>query len=242
MYQAHSSAQPPVDLISVELNAGMAPAPGTTVDLAGMASADLSQGVPVLVAMATACTQQGCSKVLLADAGTISFQEFTDGFRGEAIGKTGTTDQEYDLWFVGGTPNYASALWVGYDTPARVGGSASEVAAPLWGWWMDAIHEHVDPRPFEGPELEFRRICNITGKIAQNGCLGIRAPFLPGTRPESMSKVCAKPDPDKKYVSIWKRRREAKRAVRPSTSGETGLPSNTKRATGKVRSTGPAPF
>ncbi len=180
--------------------------------------------------------------VLSGTGGGIRGVNGIEGFRGEAIGKTGTTDKEFDLWFVGGTPNYASALWVGYDTPARVGGSASEVAAPLWGWWMAGIHEHVDPRPFEGPELEFRRICNITGKVAQKGCLGIRAPFLPGTKPESMSKACATPDPDKKYVSLWKRRRDAKRAVRPSASRSTGLPPSTKRATGKVRSTGPAPF
>ena len=117
-----------------------------------------------------------------------------EGYSGEAIGKTGTTDKEFDLWFVGGTPNYASALWVGYDTPARVGASASEVAAPLWGWWMGEIHKNVDSRPFEGPELEYRRICNITGKLVQSGCLGIRAPFLPGTSPRSQSNECAKAD------------------------------------------------
>jgi len=197
---------------------------------------------PVMSPEAAALTRELMRGVVLSGTGgAIRGVNGIEGYKGEAIGKTGTTDNEFDLWFVGGTPNYVSALWVGYDTPASVGGSASEVAAPLWGWWMDGIHENIDRRPFEGPELEYKRICKITGKIVQKGCLGIRAPFLPGTTPKKMSKACAKADPERKYVSMWKRRRNAKKTG-SSTPRGTGLPPNPKQATGKARSTGPAPF
>jgi penicillin-binding protein 1A len=158
------------------------------------------------------------------------------GYEGEAIGKTGTTDGEMDLWFVGGTPRYASALWVGYDTPTTIGGSASELAAPLWGWWMKGIHDGLDERSFEGPEIEYRQICTVTGLRPQTGqgCLSIRAPFLPGTAPRGVSSVCAKAEPEKKFTSMWKRRRQNDDGS-PS-SGSVG------QATGKSRATGPAPF
>ena len=165
------------------------------------------------------------------------------GYNGEAIGKTGTTDKELDLWFIGGTPNYASALWVGYDTPTRVGGSASEIAAPMWGWWMGETHRDLDARPFEGPEFLYRQICTLTGKRPQKGCLSIRAPFLPGTMPTAISDQCATPDPEKKFVSIW-RRRQAGGDTGRTGAGKTrpAKPSTSNQATGKARSTGPAPF
>jgi penicillin-binding protein 1B len=179
--------------------------------------------------------------VLSGTGGAIRGVNGREGYAGEAIGKTGTTDKEFDLWFVGGTPQYASALWVGYDTPTRVGGSASEVAAPIWGWWMQGVHANLDPRPFDGPEFEYRQICTITGKRPQKGCLSIRAPFLPGTAPGSISSACAKPDPEKKYVSLWRRRQQDKR---DGSSGGPGAaaPTPSNQATGKTRTTGPAPF
>ena len=198
---------------------------------------------PVMSPEAASLTRELMRGVVLSGTGgAVRGVNGIEGYKGEAIGKTGTTDKELDLWFIGGTPNYASALWVGYDTPARVGGSASEVAAPLWGWWMRSIHENVDPRPFEGPELVYKRICKITGKLVQSGCLGIRAPFLPGTAPRTVSKECATSDPDREYVSLWKRRRSGKKSGATRQRGSTGLPANPKQATGKARSTGPAPF
>jgi hypothetical protein len=77
IYQAHSSTEAPLDVISVEINAAMAPAPGSTVELTGLASADLAQGVPVIVAMGVGCTE-GCPKWLFADEGTITFHDLSE--------------------------------------------------------------------------------------------------------------------------------------------------------------------
>lgn len=76
IYQAHSAAEPPLNLISVEIQAATAPSPGTTVDLTGRANMSL-QGAELVVAMATGCTTQGCGAWLLADEGSISFTDLS---------------------------------------------------------------------------------------------------------------------------------------------------------------------
>ena len=203
----------------------------------------LDDGRPVLSPEAAALTRELMRGVVQSGTGgAIRGVSGMVGYTGEAIGKTGTTDKELDLWFVGGTPRYASALWVGYDTPKSVGGSSSEIAAPLWGWWMADIHQHLDARPFEGPELEFRRVCNITGKLAQSGCLGVRAPFLPGTAPKSVSEACDTVDPEKSFVSRWRKKSsgDATSGQKGRRRGAGGAPS--RRANGRARSTGPTPF
>jgi hypothetical protein len=76
IYQAHSAAQPPLDLISVEINSTIAPASGSTVDLTGRANMSL-QGADLVIALATGCTAQGCGAWLLADEGSITFTELS---------------------------------------------------------------------------------------------------------------------------------------------------------------------
>ena len=202
----------------------------------------LAQERPVMSPEAAVLTRELMRGVVLSGTGgAIRGVNGVIGYTGEAIGKTGTTDNEYDLWFVGGTSHYASALWVGYDTPTTVGGSASEVAAPLWGWWMKAVQDGLPSRSFDGPTFEYRRICTITGLRPQQGqgCKSIRAPFLPGTAPRGVSEACDKDDPEKKFVSMWNRKKATGKTGR--TSGpKPSAPS--KQATGKARSTGPSPF
>jgi len=202
----------------------------------------LAQERPVMSPEAAVLTRELMRGVVLSGTGgAIRGVNGVVGYTGEAIGKTGTTDNEYDLWFVGGTSHYASALWVGYDTPTSVGGSASEVAAPLWGWWMKAVQEGLAPRGFDGPTFEYRRICTITGMRPQQGqgCKSIRAPFLPGTAPRGVSEACDKDDPEKKFVSMWNRKKPTGKTGR-SSGPKPSAPSN--QATGKARSTGPSPF
>jgi len=206
----------------------------------------LSPERPVMSPEAAALTRELMRGVVLSGTGgAIRGVNGIVGYTGEAIGKTGTTDQEYDLWFVGGTPHYASALWVGYDTPTRVGGSASEIAAPLWGWWMRGVHEGLVDQKFEGPQIEYRQICTITGKRPQPGCRSIRAPFLPGTKPRAISTECDKPDPEKEFVSLWRRRQETKPrrgSRRASQNNTSGPATDGSQATGRARETGPSPF
>jgi len=73
------------------------------------------------------------------DAGTGSTAR-RYGFTLPAGGKTGTTNDYKDAWFVGFTPSIAAGVWVGFDQPRTIrrGGYASELAVPLWGRFMTA--------------------------------------------------------------------------------------------------------
>ena len=105
------------------------------------------------------------------------------GVAGPAIGKTGTSDQERDLWFVGATPRHVAVVWLGYDQPASIGASASDLAAPLWGWWMRELERDLPLATFDPPPLDRTWICTLTGHRPGPGCESVPAPYLPGTGP-----------------------------------------------------------
>jgi penicillin-binding protein 1B len=115
-----------------------------------------------------------------------------EGYRGEVIGKTGTASEEKDLWFIGATPEYAGAVWVGYELPAQVGGHASEVAAPLFGWLLASIHEGLEPRKFDSSGVVRRWVCANTGLAANPTCPNLQIPFLPD---EKIRGVCQEQHP-----------------------------------------------
>lgn len=110
------------------------------------------------------------------------------GYPGELMGKTGTADKERDVWFIGATPRYSGALWLGYDVPRSVGATASDIAAPLFGWWFRHLTRYDGPPPKFPTEPKFvrRDICTITGKVPNRSCRRIAAPFLPGTGPREV--------------------------------------------------------
>ncbi len=150
------------------------------------------------------------------------------GYSGPSIGKTGTTDSEKDLWFVGSTASYAGALWMGFDKPSPIGASASDFAAPLWGWWMRAVHEGYDmTREFEPARLKARRICTETGRAGNQTCNLIDAPILPDA-PGSGTCDIEHPlpeaaDSDKpKYEGLW--RRKAREEAEVEAAAQGGIP------------------
>ena len=69
------------------------------------------------------------------------------GYIGLAAGKTGTTSNASDLWFIGATPNLVAGVWVGYDTPREVlpgvNGTGGRVSAPVWGALMRALGDSL---------------------------------------------------------------------------------------------------
>ena len=67
-----------------------------------------------------------------------------------AAGKTGTTDSKDNRWFVGYTPYYTAAVWVGYETPARVQAPGNP-AAQMWKKVMQPVHEGLENRSFTNP-------------------------------------------------------------------------------------------
>ena len=70
------------------------------------------------------------------------------GYRGPAAGKTGTTNEGRDAWFVGLTPEMVAGVWVGFDTPSPIvderGGGA--LAAPVWATFMRDLQGRIPQR------------------------------------------------------------------------------------------------
>ena len=64
------------------------------------------------------------------------------GFRAPAAGKTGTTNESADVWFVGFTPRIAAGVWIGMDDPQRIMARATggRLAAPVWGRIMRSVN------------------------------------------------------------------------------------------------------
>jgi penicillin-binding protein 1A len=95
------------------------------------------------------------------------------GFKLPAAGKTGTTDNYADAWFVGYTPHLVAGVWFGLDQPAPImrGGFAGVVAAPAWGRFMKAAtaHDKGDWYPMP-PDVEKVAICRLSGARATEAC------------------------------------------------------------------------
>jgi 1A family penicillin-binding protein len=96
------------------------------------------------------------------------------GYRGPVAGKTGTTNNATDAWFVGYTPDVVGAVWIGYDRPSPLGGAATGggFAAPVWGRIMRQVYaEREEPAAWTAPTgIQQFRIDPETGLVLQDGC------------------------------------------------------------------------
>src|SRR5688572_21350598 len=113
----------------------------------------------------------------VVDGGT-GWQARRVGFMLPAAGKTGTTNEYRDAWFVGYTPHLAAGVWVGYDQPRTIirEGYAATLAVPLWGRFMSAAtrgdaHDHFKPPR----TVTSATICRISGKLATDACRGVQS-------------------------------------------------------------------
>jgi penicillin-binding protein 1B len=107
------------------------------------------------------------------------------GLRGPIAGKTGTTDDEYDLWFVGFTPELVAVVWVGYDEPRPIGVPSSRGALPIWADFLSEVTGDVVRGAFTKPSsIERVEIDPESGARALAGCRERRIEyFLEGTTP-----------------------------------------------------------
>ncbi len=98
-------------------------------------------------------------------------------------GKTGTTSDYRDAWFVGYTPDLVTTVWVGFDHGAPLRLSSAEAAIPIWGALVAAVpHSREELEPPNG--VTFREIDPETGTLWSDGCPGpLREVFLDGTAP-----------------------------------------------------------
>jgi membrane carboxypeptidase/penicillin-binding protein len=104
-----------------------------------------------------------------------------------AAGKTGTTNDYRDAWFIGYTPQMITGVWAGYDKP-RPGGkgfTGGAVAAPVWGQFMRSAQAGKPVVDFPKPETVISvTIDPATGYLASPGCPATREEFyITGTQP-----------------------------------------------------------
>jgi penicillin-binding protein 1A len=127
------------------------------------------------------------------------------GFTGPAAGKTGTTSDGVDAWFIGYTSEIVAGVWIGFDTPKRIvaGASGGRLAAPAWGRMMNRYYGNTEPVWWPAPAnvVEYD-IDPESGGLLEEGCRPRwGAPtteiFIRGTEPES---ICPESDD---YEYTW---------------------------------------
>lgn len=99
------------------------------------------------------------------------------GFELPAAGKTGTTDNFTDAWFIGFIPGLTTGVWVGYDYPKRIGNHASGagVALPMWVDFMESIADSTVNYKFTQPDgVVHRYVCVESGQLATQRCPEVR--------------------------------------------------------------------
>ncbi len=102
-------------------------------------------------------------------------------------GKTGTTNQNKDAWFIGYTPDLVIGVYVGYDQPKSLGykQTGSSVAVPIFKNFAKKIKINKNKKPFRIPSgISFVRIDPSSGIISNNEG-GINEPFILGSEPYS---------------------------------------------------------
>jgi penicillin-binding protein 1A len=112
---------------------------------------------------------------MLADvvnSGT-AYRARREGFVLPAAGKTGTTNDYVDAWFVGFTPSLVSGVWIGFDQPRTIvaNGYAGDLAVPLWARFMSAATKGAKPEWLARPkDVVAVEVCRMSGKIPSDGC------------------------------------------------------------------------
>jgi penicillin-binding protein 1A len=128
--------------------------------------------VPALDPSAAWMTSQLMEDVLTR--GTASSARSSLGFRLPAAGKTGTTNDYKDAWFLGYTSTLTCGVWVGFDQPttivSRCYGAA--LALPVWTQVMNKAAQRYPPQPLQPTmPVQHATVCSISNQLATTGCM-----------------------------------------------------------------------
>ena len=96
------------------------------------------------------------------------------GFDLPAAGKTGTTNDYKDAWFLGYTSTMTCGVWVGFDQPVTIipRGYGAALALPIWVQVMNKAAQPYPPQPLQPTmPLEQSTVCSISNHLATSGCL-----------------------------------------------------------------------
>lgn len=133
-----------------------------------------------------------------------------DYFQLPAAGKTGTTTEFADAWFIGYTPQIVAGVWVGFDNKSvhfrTWDGQGGRAAAPIWGRFMKHVYEDKSIGMIlqyfnKPPKVLEEKICTETKKLATE--------FCPNATIEYFTEKNLPPKCDKHTTSRWKEGEEA---------------------------------
>ncbi|MDQ3209207.1 MAG: PBP1A family penicillin-binding protein [Gemmatimonadota bacterium] len=173
-----------------------------------------------------------------------------------AGGKTGTTNDGYDVWFIGFTPDMVTGLWIGFDQPKKIKGNAQGgvLVGPAWSAMMREVYERRSlPAAWSRPAgLSALDVDKTTGYKATPFCpkdVHYIESFIPGTEPTAFCPVHSpfgsigvmggeSPDPAQPPAGPPTAPGVGSPKPPPSTQGGTPEPGGT---TGVMGGTGPAP-
>ncbi len=118
----------------------------------------------------------------------------------EVAGKTGTTNEYVDAWFIGYTPQLVVCVWIGYDKGQITlghGMAGGVVAAPVWRDFMLKVINKIPPASFPRPEGVITACIDpSTGLLATKNCPWMRNEhFIKGTEPAKYCTTHAGPPP-----------------------------------------------
>jgi penicillin-binding protein 1A len=158
-------------------NEGLLPAPTLIRRVETMDGQVLYEGTSPpqrAVSEATAFLMSNMMADVIASGTAASARRF--GFALPAAGKTGTTNDYHDAWFVGYTPALTTGVWVGYDMPRTIvkDGYAAQLAVPIWARFMTtATQNHKRAWLEVPPTVSSATICRISGKLATSDCRSV---------------------------------------------------------------------
>ncbi|MDA0079409.1 penicillin-binding protein 1A [Brachyspira hyodysenteriae] len=128
--------------------------------------------------------------------GTATSAMYEAKFTRKGAGKTGTSNDWKDAWFVGYTPELATGIWIGFDSfkyslgNNQVGG---RVAAPIWGKYMVEALKEVKPTWYTKPENVINmQVCAVSGKLPGPSCYSFQTDlFVSDKVPTETCNVCS---------------------------------------------------
>jgi len=124
---------------------------------------------------------------------------WSSGFRVPAGGKTGTTNDGADVWFIGYTADLVAGVWMGFDKPQKIKANAQggELASPAWASFMTEVYRRK-PQPPDWPRPDgviVREIDALSGRLANSNCMTAITTefFVQGTEPTGTCTDAAPP-------------------------------------------------
>lgn len=106
--------------------------------------------------------------------------------------KTGTTSDEKDRWYVGGTPYYVAAVWYGYDKPKEIKGVSGNPAGRIYKKILTELHEDLPDKSFPSSSgVVARKYCKITGDLAAATCTQTATGYYRSSKLPATCKNCA---------------------------------------------------